>query len=216
MKSLLIFLGGAAVGGLAGWLVTKHVYTKKVAEVRNIYADLTAEAQKDAVKAKEEAKQMQKDAADYVVNSLGYSAEPTSNTAVGCWSTESVSIPGYWEKEGDTNSSAASITETVDEAPIETPDNEPYFIAEGRFEGDPKYQKHYLVYSVENDELYEGGDDAVFTVYDRYGEPEDLSTTDILGTEFLEEAMDYTGNAADICHIRNETLQMDFEVEILR
>ena len=67
-----------------------------------------------------------------------------------------------------------------------------------------------------NDELYEGGDDAIFTVYDRHGEPEDLSTTDILGTEFLEEAMDYTGNAADICHIRNELLQMDFEVEIVR
>ena len=167
MKSLLIFLGGAAIGGLTGWLVTKHVYTKKIAEVRNIYADLTAEAEKKKEEVKQEV------STEQVVTSLGYS-EPTSYASV------------------------ASITETVDEAPIETPDNEPYFIAEGRFEGDPKYQKHYLVYSVENDELYEGGDDAIFTVYDRHGEPEDLSTTDILGTEFLEEAMDYTGNAADI------------------
>lgn len=207
MKSLLIFLGGAAVGGLAGWLVTKHVYTKKIAEVRNIYADLTAEAEKKKEEVKQEV------SAEQVASSLGYSAEPTSNTAIGCYGTENVA--SILSRTSLTES-VASITETADEAPIETPDNEPYFIAEGRFEGDPKYQKHYLVYSVENDELYEGGDDAIFTVYDRHGEPEDLSTTDILGTEFLEEAMDYTGNAADICHIRNELLQMDFEVEILR
>ena len=119
-------------------------------------------------------------------------------------------------KESYNYSSVASIMSTDELAPVEIhEDTKPYLIAEARFEGDPKYAKRYLLYSVENDLLYEG-DEAIFTVYDEKGDPVDMSVEDILGDEFMEEATDYSGDAADICHVRNESLQMDFEVEILR
>ena len=177
---LIFFAGGAIVGGIVGWLVSKKKYEKELANLRNEYADL------DPIKEEEVA---ENELGDISVGKVAYTGDVSNLMGV-------LNLNGY------------------SGGPVERPeDNEPYMIAPERFEADGIYAKAYVTYNALEDELL-GPDGTPFDIYEAHDDGESLTTGQILGDEFLEEVAD--PNGADLCYIRNPSLQYDFEVDILR
>ena len=179
---LIFFAGGAIVGGIVGWLVSKKKYEKELANLRNEYADL------DPIDV-EGAEIVTVNQNDILSGKVAYSGDLSNLTGV-------LTLNGY------------------SGSPVETPeDSEPYMIAPERFEADGIYAKAYVTYNALEDELL-GPDGTPFDIYEAHDDGESLTTGQILGDEFLEEVAD--PNGADLCYIRNPSLQYDFEVDILR
>ena len=196
----LIFLAGAAAGGLCGYLLAKRKYQEEaaqdMAETRAYYRDkyerVADETRKDVKKA-DEAYKMAKKNVESIIERYGYSYSSDMAEEMH---------PEDEDEELEGQIESARIAEERRKA------GEPYLITEEEFEGEDEGWDYVTL-------MYYRGDN---TLVDKYTEEVMAATHELIGKDAIKTLMRHNGvgTGGDVIEpevfVRNPKLRINYDI----